>query len=94
MISLLDQTRAIAALAADMNKPRPCARCAEGFCFWHHTDHIQTRTMTRAQWLALRHRTRERLHQLHEQERDMDNWRESAGYEMPFSVAQERGYVE
>ena len=96
MQSLMQQTQAIAALAADMNQPATaCCHCTPlRACWYHRRDAIRTRRMTRAQWLTLRHEQREHLRELDAQERDEDEWRNSTGYAMPYSVRLSKGYAE
>ena len=65
--------------------------CAKGLCFWHRTDLIKSRRMTRAQWLALGHEMREHAREREQQERDEENFREHYGYAMPYSARLEAG---
>lgn len=99
MQGLMQQAREIVELAATMNAaPAPCASCTRlGYpCFWHGgvAPLIRKRRMTRAQWLALQHDLRERTRERELQDRDMEDWRETEGRPMPYSVQVARGYAE
>ena len=73
MQSLMQQTQAIAALAADMNQPATaCCHCTPLRACWYHRRDRDPHPPhdTRAQWLTLRHEQREHLRELDAQERD------------------------
>lgn len=96
MQSLMQQTSEIVALAGAMNAPQPktCAVCTDVPCWYHRDELIRSRRLTRAQWQAMRHRNRQAAYEREQQDRDLENFRESAGYEMPYSMRLAAGYAD
>jgi hypothetical protein len=98
-VSLLQQAADLAILGytarAPLNEP-PCPHCRpEKGCFlhpWHPMNLIRARRMPRDAYREYRHILRERSYQAREQERDIESFRDTNGYRMPYSIAHAMGY--
>lgn len=99
-MSLIEQAADIVSLGHTLysSNDEPCPRCKPEKGCWLHPAHpmnlIRARRMSRDTYRAYRHLLRERDYQAREQERDIENFRETHGYEMPYSIAYHKGYVE
>lgn len=95
MQSLIEQAAEIVALGAKMQTPAntmPCACTAMNACWYHRDGLIRSRRMTRAQWAMQEHTRRQRRFEREQQERDEENFRETYGYAMPYSMRLAAGH--
>ena len=95
MQSLIEQATEIVALGAKMQAPAntmPCACTAMNACWYHRDGLIRSRRMTRAQWLALGHEMRERAREREIQDQREEDFRETYGYAMPYSMRLAAGH--
>ena len=96
MQSLLEQTQHIADLGATLYTPTndTCRCTAMRACWYHRPTMLRTRRMTREQYWTDAHERRQRRYEREQQERDMDNFREQAGYAMPIGTQIALGYID
>ena len=96
-MSLIQQSADIASLGHTLyaHNDEPCPRCTAMFACWlHKPELIRTRRMTRGAWWTEQHMRRLRRWESEQQARDIENFRETHGYEMPYSIAHSLGYAE